>query len=64
MFVVLKMEPQINGDLLQMSLYNIRNYQTPFKIEYILNISLNREFYKLSIDIYTAMIRKVFLSEF
>ena len=64
MFVVLKMKPQINGDLLQMSLYNIRNYQTAFKIEYILNISLNREFYKLSIDIYTAMIRKVFLSEF
>ena len=50
MFPVLEMESQINGHLLKISMYNMTNCY--------------REYYKLSNDIYPAIIRKVFLSEF
>ena len=61
MFAVLEMEPQINGHLLKMSLFNMRNCDFFYKKQ---NIPLNREFYKLSNDIYAAIIKKVLLSEF
>ena len=51
MFVVLEMEPQINGHLLKMSLYEklINSFSKQDKL-------LNRQFYKLSNDIYAAMV--------
>ena len=60
MFAVLDMEPQINGHQLNISLYNIKLLNF-FQKE---NTPLNREIYKLSIDIYDSIIRKVFLSKF
>ena len=60
MFAVLDMEPQINGHQLNISLYNIKLLNF-FQKE---NTPLNREIYKLSIDIYVSIIRKVFLSKF
>ena len=61
MFVVLEMEPQINRHLLKMSLDNNDKLINSFPKQ---NILLNREFYKLSNDIYRVMIGKVFLKEF
>ena len=54
-----------NGTLNQwaptkMSLYNDKLINSSSKLD----ILLNREFYKLLNDIYAAMVRKVFLSEF
>ena len=34
MFAILEMEPQINGHLLEMSLYNMTNFNTSIKNKY------------------------------
>ena len=61
MIVVLEMEPQINGRLLKMSLYNMKKLMHSFSKQ---NIFLNREFYKLLNDLYAVITGKVFLCEF
>ena len=61
MIVVLEMEPQINGHLLKMSLYNMKKLIHYFSKQ---NILLNREFYKLLNDLYAVITGKVFLCEF
>ena len=61
MIVVLEMEPQINGRLLKMSLYNMKKLIHSFSKQ---NILLNREFYKLLNDLYAVITGKVFLCEF
>ena len=61
MIVVLEMEPQINGHLLKMSLYNMKKLIHFFSKQ---NILLNREFYKLLNDLDAVITEKVFLCEF